>query len=270
MHDHQRRQRAPSANTTTTTTTPAPPENSTVRVVKRWVRGPSVTTIFVDRDGLPPFDASVRADSTGDGTHLVVPVSTVVRVGEVRVPTGYTATINCGAGRRIYHGGPFPVTSPATAGATRTCTIVNTEPRAVLAVVKTVRRHTIRAGQTVDFTISVRNIGRGMARNVAVCDRLPGGLVFTRAPRARLVKGDACWRIARLGPGERTFFAVRVRPSANRSKVFVNIVTVAGVNATCNGRIALSARKVGATCKARAELTVVKAAVKARAGGVTG
>jgi uncharacterized repeat protein (TIGR01451 family) len=85
-----------------------------------------VTTIFVDRDGKAPFDAHARADSSGDRTSLVLPVSTRATVGEALLPKGYTATIGCGSGRRAYTGGPFAVTSPAKSGATLVCTIVNT------------------------------------------------------------------------------------------------------------------------------------------------
>ena len=45
--------------------------------------------------------------------------------GETSVPTGYTATIDCGQGPQPYAGGPINVTAPAVAGATLTCTITN-------------------------------------------------------------------------------------------------------------------------------------------------
>jgi uncharacterized repeat protein (TIGR01451 family) len=260
-----------------TPTTTVPPGTSTVRIVKRWVRGRGVTRIFVDRNGRLPYDAAVRADSTGDTTRLVVPVSTAVSVGEALVPKGYTATINCGGGRRAYRGGPFRVTSPATAGATRLCTVVNTgpppPPPAMLAVFKSANRRTISSGQTVGFTIRVRNVGRGTATKVDVCDRLPDGLVFTRAPGAHFVSGDACWRIARLGVGQQRRFVVRVRLSADQRKVFVNVVTVDGATAACATRAGLSARKlgkVGATCRASAVLAAVASRRAGRAGGVTG
>jgi uncharacterized repeat protein (TIGR01451 family) len=237
-----------------------------------------VTRIFVDRNGRLPYDASVRADSTGDTTRLVVPVSTAVSVGEALVPKGYTATINCGGGRRAYRGGPFRVTSPATAGATRVCTVVNTGPSppppAMLAVFKSANRRTISSGHTVGFTIRVRNVGRSIATKVDVCDRLPDGLVFTRAPGAHFVSGDACWKIARLGVGAQRRFVVGVRLSADERKLFVNVVTVNGATAACaRTRGGLSARKVGkigATCRASAVLAAVKSVTAGRAGGVTG
>ena len=107
-------------------TQPPPPGTSTVRVVKTWLRGAGTTTVFVDATGQAPYDAVTIADSNGDQAASTHPVGTPVRVGEIRVPARYTATINCGQGRRPYTGGPFAVTSPAQAGVTLTCTIVNT------------------------------------------------------------------------------------------------------------------------------------------------
>ncbi len=98
---------------------------STVRVVKQWSGAPSTATIFVDRDGVAPFDASTVATANGDNASFDYPVSTSVTVGEVTLPVGYTATIDCGAGPQPYTGGPFAVTSPAVGGATLTCTITN-------------------------------------------------------------------------------------------------------------------------------------------------
>ena len=51
------------------------------------------------------------------------------------MPTGYTATIDCGGGPQAYTGGPFPVTSPAVDGATLTCTITNT-PQSTVRLLK--------------------------------------------------------------------------------------------------------------------------------------
>ena len=111
-------------------------KRSTVRVVKNWVGAPASATIFVDRTGAAPFDASSPAPASGASASFDYPVSTPVTVGEVVVPPGYSATIDCGLGTQPYTGGPFPVTSPATDGATRTCTITNTQARSTVRVVK--------------------------------------------------------------------------------------------------------------------------------------
>jgi uncharacterized repeat protein (TIGR01451 family) len=256
----------------TTPPPPGPTGTSTIRVVKRWARSTGVTTIFVDRDGKAPYDASTRADSSGDAAAYTLPVSTDAFVGETVVPKGYTATINCGGGAQVYHGGPFHVTSPAANGATLTCTIVNTGPKPVpvIVVAKTANRRTILGLQTVGFKITVANEGRAAATKLDVCDVIPDGLVFTRARGAHFVKGDACWRIVRLTAGTKKRFIVTVRASSDKTKVYVNVVTVSGKVATCAKRIGLSAQRPVVTCRAHAAIHVVASAKPGHAGGVTG
>ena len=87
-----------------------------MRVVKHWVGVPGSATIFVDQNGTAPYDASTVATASGVSASFDYPVSTPVRVGEMTVPTGYTATIDCGQGTQAYNGGAFPVTSPAPMG----------------------------------------------------------------------------------------------------------------------------------------------------------
>ena len=130
---------APAAGETLTCTITNRQLLSTVRVVKQWVGAPSSATIFVDRDGAAPYDASTTATANGDTTSFVYPVSTPVTVGETTVPVGYQATISCGElqGRQHYTGGPFPVTSPAQHLGVVTCTITNTQ---TLSFVRTVKQ----------------------------------------------------------------------------------------------------------------------------------
>ena len=146
---------------TPTPPTPAPPQ-STVQVVKTWVGTPSTTTIFVDANGQAPYDASVVADTNGATTSFTYPVSTSVTVGETPVPTGFTATIDCGQGAQTYSA-PITVNAPATAGATLVCRIVNTAnpappppprpnpapplPRPVLVIEKVANKHAVRGWQ---------------------------------------------------------------------------------------------------------------------------
>jgi uncharacterized repeat protein (TIGR01451 family) len=253
--------------------------------VKTWLRTASVTTIFVDRDGRAPYDAVTRADSNGDQTSFAYPVSTPVTVGEIAIPRRYTATINCGSGARPYNGGPFAVTSPAEAGATLVCTIVNrapnptpkpkpkpkrvAKPKPVLVVAKTATKKVVRVGQSVAFVITVRNRGLGTATNAIVCDRAPDGLVFTRARGAHFVNGDACWRIASLRPKRTTSFVSRLKPvRVERRTVLVNIAMVTSAS-SCSPRATLAASRTGAVCRARAVVAVLPARAK-RGGGVTG
>ena len=79
-------------------------KRSTVRVVKNWVGAPASATIFVDQNGTAPYDASTVATASGASASFDYPVSTSVRVGETTVPTGYSATIDCGQGTQAYTG----------------------------------------------------------------------------------------------------------------------------------------------------------------------
>jgi uncharacterized repeat protein (TIGR01451 family) len=130
----------------------------------------------------------------------------------------------------------------------------------------------VRGGKTLSFTITVRNRGNGVARGVQVCDRLPDVLVFVRAPGARFTGGEACWHIARLGPGaKRTHHLVARADRVNRATSVSNVVRIGGANVrSCSVRT-LSTAGQRARCSGRASFRVLPAiARKGRGGGVTG
>jgi uncharacterized repeat protein (TIGR01451 family) len=138
----------------------------------------------------------------------------------------------------------------------------------VLVVTKAAAERVVRSGRPVAFLIAVRNRGRGPAANVTVCDRPPDGLVFVRAPGARFVNGNACWRIERLAPNARRRFAVRASPvRTDLRRVIVNVATVSS-DTSCGRRTALVA-PAGAVCAARAPIVVLAERVKKKSG-VTG
>ena len=144
------------------------------------------------------------------------------------------------------------------------------KPQPVLVLAKVAAKKVIRSGQSVGFLITVRNRGLGMARNVVVCDRLPDGLVFVRARGARFVNGDACWRIVRLPASAARNFSVRVKPVQTvKRKVFVNVATVASADLV-QPRVALTAARSGAVCRALAAVVVLPAKNPSRPTRVTG
>jgi uncharacterized repeat protein (TIGR01451 family) len=267
---------------TPTPTPPPPPQTSTVQVVKNWVGTPSTTTIFVDADGQAPYDASVVADTNGASTSFAYPVSTSVTVGETGIPSGFTATIDCGQGAQMYSA-PITVNAPATAGATLVCRIVNTAnpapppQRPTLVIEKAVNKHAVRGGDRIQFTITIRARGRGTATNVLVCDVLPPGLVFVRAPGATFSGGRACWRIARISAGQSRSYHVTVRAnSVQRATFRTNIATVVAPGTDCTARrvrrraihwevLAASLARCNATAR-----VLVRPLAGGRAGGVTG
>ena len=267
--------------TTTTTPTP-PPAKSTVQVVKTWVGTPSTTTIFVDADGQAPYDASVVADTNGASTSFAYPVGTSVRVGETAIPSGFTATIDCGQGAQTYTA-PITVNAPATAGATLACRIVNTANpappprRPTLVIEKVANKHIVHGGNTIQFTITIRARGQATATNVQMCDVLPTGLVFVRAPGATFSGGRACWRIASISTGQSRSYRVTVRANSVQHPTFrTNVATVTSPGTDCTARRVRrrsthwEARGASlARCSATARV-LVRPLAGARAGGVTG
>jgi uncharacterized repeat protein (TIGR01451 family) len=113
----------------------------------------------------------------------------------------------------------------------------------------------VRAGQTVTFTITLANSGRGAARDVHVCSDLPAGLAFVSArPTGTLSQGRRCWTVRTLGAGKRATFTVRAR-------VLNGAGGIRGVRASATAR---------GTRTTTAERAVRVIAVETRGGGVTG
>ena len=108
-----------------------------MRVEKQWDGAPASTTIFVDQDGVTPFDASVVADSDGDNTSFDYLPGTAVFVGETTPGAGRVRGHDPVRHRdaAALQGGPFAVTAPGP-GATLTCTITNTQQLSTVRVVK--------------------------------------------------------------------------------------------------------------------------------------
>jgi uncharacterized repeat protein (TIGR01451 family) len=131
---------------------------------------------------------------------------------------------------------------------------------AKLRLTKQAVTKTVKAGGTVRFRITVRAIG-GAVRNVRVCDRLPDGLVFVRAPGARFAGGQACWTVKLLAAAQRKVFLLTARAEIGRRGIRVNHATA---TATATG---LGKRNARASVRITAPSRGV-AGVKA--GGVTG
>jgi uncharacterized repeat protein (TIGR01451 family) len=72
-------------------------------------------------------------------------------------------------------------------------------PRLVLR--KAVNARVAQRGDTLTYTLRLRNRGPGTARNVRLCDRPGRGLMLRRAPGGRMRRGAACWTIRRMARG---------------------------------------------------------------------
>ena len=78
---------------------------------------------------------------------------------------------------------------------------------------------TVTAGGLANYTLTARNRGRAVARNVRVCDRIPRGTTFVRADRKlQRVGRDRCFVIPSLRPGQRESVEVVLRVDADYSR----------------------------------------------------
>jgi uncharacterized repeat protein (TIGR01451 family) len=69
----------------------------------------------------------------------------------------------------------------------------------MLLLRKVASRKTVKAGQSVTYTLRVTNPTLEAVANVRVCDSLPGALVYVRSrPSAVLNSGRYCWTVGRL------------------------------------------------------------------------
>lgn len=81
---------------------------------------------------------------------------------------------------------------------------------------------TVSSGGTVGYTITVRNRGRAIARNLLACDHIPRRMTFVRADRRLLRLGRRrCLLIPGLAPGQRASFhpVLRVNTDAPQGTV---------------------------------------------------
>jgi uncharacterized repeat protein (TIGR01451 family)/fimbrial isopeptide formation D2 family protein len=120
---------------------------------------------------------------------------------------------------------------------------------------KTASRSVVPGGGEVGFTIALRN-GSTALTNVTVCDRLPDGLVFVRAPGAGFVRGAACWKKPFVAAGATLKLHLVARAVRGYKTLRVRNVATAQVG---NG----PARRAGVTVR-------IKPAFGGKPGGVTG
>ncbi|MEV4420626.1 hypothetical protein AB0L40_11730 [Patulibacter sp. NPDC049589] len=82
----------------------------------------------------------------------------------------------------------------------------------VLAVTKSVSKKTLRPGQSTLIKVRVRNTGGTTLRNVRICEAIPAGLQYVSAkPKSTLEKGQRCWTIKTLKPGQSASVTYRAR-----------------------------------------------------------
>jgi uncharacterized repeat protein (TIGR01451 family) len=89
-------------------------------------------------------------------------------------------------------------------------------PEPDVEIDKTASVRTVRSGGLVRYTITVRNRGRAVARNILVCDRIPRRVTFVRADRRlRRIGRRRCLAINSLAAGRRRTFHLTARVNRN-------------------------------------------------------
>ena len=104
---------------------------------------------------------------------------------------------------------------------------VKVEPgRASLSITKTAGRRTVRPGQTISYTITVRSKGPAPALGVRVCDRLGSGMTFIAVDGAASRHGIPCWTIRSLARGKQRRYRVTAQaPMAGGPRRLINTAT---------------------------------------------
>lgn len=140
--------------------------------------------------------------------------------------------------------GDNSATSPVVAGAAT----------AKLQITKVAAKKTVKVGQSVTYTIRVRNVSKTTAVRVQVCDLIPARLTVVRRDGGELVRGNLCWDITTLGPGSVRTFKPKFRVTNGNGSRVTNPVRVTSENA--------------ATKRAKASISVPQRA--SRGGGTAG
>lgn len=91
---------------------------------------------------------------------------------------------------------------------------------------KTVNARTAERGDTLTYTLRLRNGGPGTARNVVLCDRPGRGLMLRRAEGGRIRRGAACWTIRRLARGSSVRRRVVASVTSSSRPRLRNVATV--------------------------------------------
>jgi uncharacterized repeat protein (TIGR01451 family) len=146
-----------------------------------------------------------------------------------------------------------------TAGSGDGSTPASGKPK--LSVTKRAAKHAITAGQSIAYTIVVRNVGNAAAKNVVACDTPGTGLTVDHTPAgATFSDGRMCWKLGTLKAGAKRTIHVTMGTVATLPRGLVtNVVRVS----------AAGAKRVRAGAKVRVTAKRGVAGVNANAG-VTG
>jgi uncharacterized repeat protein (TIGR01451 family) len=86
-----------------------------------------------------------------------------------------------------------------TGGTTPTTPAKPGKPK--LSLKKVGKPASVRAGNSIHYTLRVSNIGKATAHDVKVCDTLPDGVTVTGTGGGKLSNGTVCWLVGTLARG---------------------------------------------------------------------
>ena len=114
--------------------------------------------------------------------------------------------------------------NPNPGGATSRATTKIVSP---LSLTKTAKPTRIKTGQSVTFTITVKNLSSRKQNNVRVCDNLPATLLYISSnPRSALRGESRCWTIKHLPGHSIRSFKLIANAAPGSSHRVVNVATV--------------------------------------------
>jgi uncharacterized repeat protein (TIGR01451 family) len=186
--------------------------------------------------GTVPFTCQLGTIQPGQKVTITVKL-TPTKVGTARNTASVTSP------------GTDPKTDDNISGVSTTVT------KPTLGLTKVADRKTVKAGQTITYTLRVKNPSTAAVKNVKVCDDLPSGLVYVSSKsRAKLTKGQYCWTVKSLGAGKSKTFTLTARALKGTSGTKTNRASASSPDAR--------------TKRASRSVRVTRTAL--RAGGVTG
>jgi uncharacterized repeat protein (TIGR01451 family)/fimbrial isopeptide formation D2 family protein len=136
------------------------------------------------------------------------------------------------------------VTSPISAG----------KSTAKLSLTKVASKKSVKVGQTVKYTIKLKNISKTTAVNVEVCDLIPARLSVVKTAGGKLKSGNLCWTVQSLAPGKSKAYKPTFRVANGSAGSVTNPVRATAGNAK--------------TVRAKARVAVPRRS--SRGGGTTG
>lgn len=216
-----------------------------------WHDGSASGSGTTPQDTTPQDTTPQETTTTATTTTSTTPTTATTTTSTTPTTSTTTTTAATTPATPPLAGTPTPISMIEVAG--------SSESSASVSIRKRASRRALRAGQLVTYRLTVRARRGADARMLTVCDRLPAGLTYVRAPGARMRAGSACWKISRLRAGTARSFRIVARAQAiRRTRTIKNTAIVSGHE--------IGRRSASASVQVRGS----RRAIQAQGGGVTG